>query len=241
MSARIHPSAIVDPAAQLGADVVVGPWAMIGPHCTVGDGSVIETRAVLEEHVHLGPRVTVGIGSVLGGKPQDLKFKGEVTTVEIGEGTTIREYATINRGTSESHKTTVGRNCFLMSYVHLAHDCHIGDGVIISVHQFVKIGKHSMISGGSLVRKDVPPYTKAAREPLSYEGVNSVGLRRRGFSNEQINAIQDIYRILFVKGYNTATAIKLIETEIAASRERDEILQFVRESDRGIMKGYITK
>ena len=133
MSARIHPTAVVHPDAQLADDVEVGPWAYVGPHCTVGAGSVIQMRATLEEHVHLGAKVTVGVGSVLGGRPQDLKFKGEVTTVEVGEGTTIREYATINRGTSESFKTTVGKGCFLMSYVHLAHDCHIGDGVIIDI------------------------------------------------------------------------------------------------------------
>ncbi len=177
MSAKIHPSAIVDPKAELGNDVEIGPWAYVGPNCVVGNGCTIQMRATLEEHVILAPRVTVGIGSVLGGKPQDLKFKGEVTTVEIGEGTTLREYLTINRGTSESYKTTVGKNCFLMSYVHLAHDCHVGDGVIISngtqlaghvtvhdkaiisglcaVHQFAKIGRYAFVGGMSRISKDI--------------------------------------------------------------------------------------
>jgi len=257
MSARIHPSAIVDPAAQLGTDVVVGPWAMIGPNCTVGDGSIIETRAVLEEHVHLGPRVTVGIGSVLGGKPQDLKFKGEVTTVEIGEGTTIREYATINRGTSESYKTTVGRNCFLMSYVHLAHDCHIGDGVIISnatqlaghvriddraiisglcaVHQFVKIGRHAFVGGMSRVAKDIPPYVKAVGNPVKLYGLNSVGLQRSGFAEETVAELKKAYRFFFRSEENITQALERARAELRPLPEVEAFIAFVEASGRGVV------
>ena len=193
--------------------------------------------------------------------PQDLKFRGEKTTVRIGDNTTIRECATVNRGTAARGITEVGSNCLIMAYVHVAHDCKVGDNCIIgnawqlagevfvddyaifggmtAVHQFCHIGKHVMIQGGSLIGKDVPPYVKAGRLPLSYVGVNSIGLRRRGFVNEKINEIQDIYRILFQSGLNVSDAIERIEAEMSASRERDEIIMFVRNSKRGIMKGYM--
>jgi UDP-N-acetylglucosamine acyltransferase len=259
----IQPLAYVHPSAKIAENVVIDPFVTIHKNVEIGEGTWIGPNVTIFEGVRIGKNCRIFPGASLGAIPQDLKFEGEETLTLIGDHVTIREYVTINKGTKALGHTKVGNHVLLMAYVHLAHDCVVEDHCILAnsvqlaghvsigeaailggaalVHQFVKIGKHSMISGGSLVRKDVPPYTKAAREPLSYEGVNSIGLRRRGFSNDQINAIQDIYRILFVKGYNTATAIKLIETEIAASRERDEILQFVRESDRGIMKGYLTK
>jgi UDP-N-acetylglucosamine acyltransferase len=256
MSAKIHPTAIVDPKAELGADVEIGAWAYVGPHCIVGDGSVIHMRATLEEHVILAPRVTVGIGSVLGGKPQDLKFKGEVTTVEIGEGTTLREYLTINRGTSESFKTTVGKNCFLMSYVHLAHDCHVGDGVIISngtqlaghvtvhdraiisglcaVHQFAKIGRHAFIGGCSRISKDIPPFVKAVGNPVQLYGLNSVGLQRSGFKEEVVSELKKAYRLFFRSDMNISQALEKA-SELKPFAEVQAFVEFVEASGRGVV------
>lgn len=197
---------------------------------------------------------------MISAEPQDLKFDGEITTVEIGDNTTIRECVTINRGTKDRYKTVVGKNCLIQAYSHIAHDCIIGDNCIFSnsstlaghvtvgdyvvlaglvaVHQFCTIGSHSFVTGGTLVRKDVPPYIKAAREPISYAGINSVGLRRRGYEPDKIREIQEIYRILFQKNYNTSQALEIIETEMEATPERDEIIMFVRNSSRGIMRGY---
>ena len=257
MTARIHPTAVIHPDARLADDVEVGPWAYVGPHCVVGAGSVIQMRATLEEHVHLGQRVSVGIGSVLGGKPQDLKFKGEVTTVEVGEGTTIREYATINRGTSESHRTTVGKGCFLMSYVHLAHDCHVGDGVIISngtqlaghvkiddraivsglcaVHQFAKIGRHAFVGGMSRVAKDIPPYVKAVGNPVKLYGLNSVGLQRSGFSDVTVSELKKAYRLFFRSEINISQAMERAAAELKPFPEVQAFMAFVEASGRGIV------
>ncbi len=257
MSARIHPTAVVHPDAKLADDVEVGAWAYIGPNCTVGAGSVIGMRATLEEHVHLAARVNVGIGSVLGGRPQDLKFKGEVTTVEIGEGTSIREYVTINRGTSESYKTTVGKGCFLMSYVHLAHDCHLGDGVIISngtqlaghvkiddrailsglcaVHQFGKIGRHAFVGGMSRVAKDIPPYVKAVGNPVKLYGLNTVGLQRSGFSEPVVAELKKAYRLFFRSDVNITQAIERAATDLQPFPEVQAFVAFVEASGRGIV------
>ena len=257
MSVRIHSTAIVHPDAQLADDVEVGPWAYIGPHCSVGAGSVIHMRATLEEHVHLAARVSVGVGSVLGGLPQDLKFKGEVTTVEVGEGTTIREYTTINRGTSESFKTTVGKGAFLMSYVHLAHDCHIGDGVIISngtqlaghvriddraiisglcaVHQFVKIGRHAFVGGMSRVAKDIPPFVKAVGNPVKLYGLNSVGLQRSGFSDVTVSELKKAYRLFFRSDINISQAMERAAADLQPFPEVQAFIAFVEASDRGIV------
>jgi len=250
----IHPGANIgenvkfEPFVNIAEDVVIGDNCWIGPHVTIMEGVVI------------GDNCKIFPGAVIGGIPQDLKFKGEDSIVEIGNNVTIREYCTVNRGTSANFKTEIRDNVLLMAYVHVAHDCiinrnsilannvnlaghiEIGEYAILggmtAVHQFVKIGEHVMVGGGSLVRKDIPPFVKAAREPLSYAGVNSIGLRRRGFSSEQINEIQDIYRVLFVKGYNTRQAIKIIETTLRATTERDRILEFISQADRGIMKGF---
>jgi UDP-N-acetylglucosamine acyltransferase len=208
----------------------------------------------------IGRNCRIFPGAIVGAIPQDLKFGGENSLLEIGDGVTIREYCTLNRGTKAGMVTQIGDGSLLMAYVHVAHDCiigkhciiansvglaghiHIGDHAVLgglsAVHQFVKIGEHAMVGGGSLVRKDVPPYVKAAREPLCYVGINSVGLRRRGFTSDQINHIQDIYRILYVHGNNTTKALELIEATIMASEERDRILSFIRSANRGIMKGF---
>ena len=215
------------------------------------------------EGARIGKNCSIFPGAVIAGVPQDLKFDGEETTAEIGDNTTIRECVTINRGTSNRMKTVIGENCLIMAYSHIAHDCKVGNHCIFSnnstlaghitigdhvilagmaaVHQFVTIGDHAFIAGGSLVRKDVPPFVKGAREPLSYVGINSVGLRRRGFSAEKITEIQNIYRLLYQKNYNNAQAAEIIEAEMIASPERDEILQFIRNSQRGIMKGYFQR
>src|SRR5437763_1174616 len=251
----IHPTAIVDSGAKIGANVTIGPFAMVGPDCTVGDGCVIGARATLERHVRLGANVKVGVGTILGGDPQDLKFKGEVTTVEIGANTTIREYSTINRGTSQSFKTTVGENCFIMSYVHLAHDCHIGNGVILgntvqlaghvtiedraiisgvtAVHQFVKIGKYSFIGGCSRVPKDVAPYVKAVGNPIKLFGLNSVGLERNGFPEDVRRELKRAYRLFFKSELNLSQARERAAAELNQYPEITEFLAFFDRSDRG--------
>ena len=255
MTTTIHPTAIVDKKAEIGAGVEIGPWAFVGPHCSVGAGSKLAMRATLESHVRLGENVTVGIGSVLGGLPQDLKFKGEETWVEIGDGTTIREYATVNRGTSESFKTTVGKHSFLMSYVHLAHDCHVGDHVIISngtqlaghvtvedyagisglcaVHQFTRIGQHAYIGGHSRVPKDVPPFVKAVGNPIKLYGLNSVGLQRRGFSAETLTELKKAYRLFFRSELNVTQAMARASTELTQTPEVKALITFLSESERG--------
>jgi len=257
MSGRIHPSAVIDAGAVIGADVTIGADVIVGPHCTVGDGCVIGTRAILEEYVRLGREVKVGIGTVLGGLPQDLKFKGEETWVEIGDRTTIREYSTINRGTSQSYKTTVGSDCFLMTYVHVAHDCHVGNGVIISngtqlaghvtvedkaiisgliaVHQFGKIGRYSFIGGMSRVNKDVPPYVKAVGNPIKLYGLNSIGLQRNGFSPDLIHELKKTYRLFFRSELNVAQALERARTELAMSPEVKAFVDFIDESQRGVV------
>lgn len=255
-----QPLAYVHPQAKIARNVVIEPFVTIHKHVEVGEGTWIGSNVTIMEGAKIGNNCKIFPGAVISAIPQDLKFAGEETTVEVGDNTTIREFVTINRGTKESNKTVIGNNCLLMAYVHIAHDCFIGNNCILAnatnlaghiiiddyailgglsaVHQFVNIGAHVMISGGSLVRKDVPPYTKAARDPLSFVGINSIGMRRRGFSSEKINEIQDIYRILYLKNLNVSQAIAYIETEMHATSERDEILSFIAKSSRGIMKGY---
>ena len=248
---------MVHPRADLGTGVDVGPWAMIGEGCVLGDGSVVAARATLERNVRLGARVKVGIGSVLGGDPQDLKFRGEETWVEIGDDTTIREYATINRGTAESQRTTVGRGSFLMSYVHLGHDCHVGDGVILSnavqlaghvtiedraivsglsaVHQFVRIGRHAFVGGCSRVAKDVPPYVKAVGNPIKLYGLNSVGLQRSGFGEQTLLELKRAYRLLFRSDLMLSAAVTRARAELDTSvAEVATLLDFVASSGRGV-------
>lgn len=256
----ISPLAHIDPKAKIGKNVTIEPFTMIYADVEIGDGTWIGSNVTVFDGARIGKNCKLFPGAVISAIPQDLKYEGEVTETIIGDNTVIREFVTINKGTKALGYTKVGINCLLMAYVHVAHDCVIGDHCILAngvtlaghiiidayaiigglsaVHQFVHIGSHVMISGGSLVRKDVPPFTKSAHEPLSYIGINSVGLRRRGFTNESITIIQDIYRILFQKGYSVNKALTAIEQEITASPLRDEIIQFVKTSPRGIMKGF---
>jgi len=259
----IQPLAYVNPGAKIADTVVIEPFVTIHKNVEIGEGTWIGSNVTIMEGARIGKNCRIFPGAVISAIPQDLKYQGEETTTEIGDNTTIRECVTINKGTAAKNKTVVGSNCLLMAYSHIAHDTIVGDNVIIgngsqiageviihdyailsglvAVHQFVNIGPHVMISGGSMVRKDVPPYTKAAREPLSYEGVNSIGLRRRGFTSEKIAEIQEIYRNLYLRGLNNAKALTKIETEMPATQERDEIISFIRASDRGVMKGYISR
>lgn len=257
MTNRIHSSAMIDADAVIGKDVTIGPGVIIGPRCTVGDGCVIDTRAILVENVRLGAEVKIGVGTVLGGLPQDLKFKGEETWVEVGDRTTIREYSTVNRGTSQSYRTTVGSDCFLMTYVHLAHDCHVGNGVIISngtqlaghvtiedkaiisglcaIHQFGKIGRYCFIGGMARVNKDVPPYVKAVGNPIKLYGLNSIGLQRNGFTPEVILELKKAYRLFFRSELNITQALEAARKELAMGPEVQAFVDFVDESQRGIV------
>ncbi|MCZ8022324.1 MAG: acyl-ACP--UDP-N-acetylglucosamine O-acyltransferase [Cytophagales bacterium] len=255
-----YPLANVHPEAKIGANVTIEPFATVQKDVVIEDGCWIGPGAILWEGTRLGKNVKIYPGASVSSIPQDLKFSGEKTETFIGDNTVIREYVTISRGTVDKMKTVIGKNCLLMAYVHVAHDCIIGNNCILvntvqvaghvtiddwaiiggasALHQFVKVGAHVMLSGGSLVRKDVPPFTKAAREPLTYAGINTVGLKRRGFTTEKINEIQEIYRYVFMKGLNNSKALEMIEAELPASEERDIIIKFIRESERGIMKGY---
>ncbi|MBC8172416.1 MAG: acyl-ACP--UDP-N-acetylglucosamine O-acyltransferase [Chitinophagales bacterium] len=255
-----QPLAYVHPQAQIADNVVVEPFAFISKDVEIGEGTWIGPNTTIMPHTKIGKNCRIFPGAVIGAVPQDLKYANEKTQVLIGDNTTIRECVTIHRGTKYAEKTVVGDNCLLMAYVHLAHDCLLGNHVIlansvalaghvevgdwvimegiVAVQQFIKVGQHAFIAGGSLVRKDVPPYVKAAREPLSYVGVNSIGLRRRGFSSETIQQIQDIYRLLFVRGYNISKALSIIEAELPASPERDIIVTFIRNSKGGVMKSF---
>ncbi len=255
-----HNLSYIDPEAKLAANVVVEPFSVIHKNVVIGEGTWIGSNVTIFEGTIIGKNCRIFPGAVLGAVPQDLKFEGEQTTVTIGDGTTLRECVTINRGTKDKFTTAIGSNCLLMAYTHIAHDCLVGNNVIIAngvqmaghvtvednarigglsaIHQFVNIGRHVMIEGGSMVSKDVPPFVKAGRYPLAYEGVNSVGLRRSGFTSEKINEIQDIFRVLFVHNRNITTAIRKVEMEMSASAERDEILGFIKGSDRGVLKGF---
>lgn len=256
-----QPLAYIHPAAKIAPSVVIDPFVTIEQNVEIGEGTRIGSNVTIMEGARIGKNCTIFPGAVISGIPQDLKFCGEETLAIIGDNTTIRECVTINRGTASKGKTVVGSNCLIMAYSHVAHDCVVGDNVIISnatqiagevvvdnfavigggtlIHQFCHIGPHVMIQGGALVNKDIPPYVKAAREPISYAGVNSIGLRRRGFSNDTIREIQDIYRYLYLSGYNNSDAVERIEAELPAIKERDEIIMFVRNSKRGIIKGYV--
>jgi UDP-N-acetylglucosamine acyltransferase len=255
-----QPLAYVHPQAKIARNVVIEPFTTIHANVEIGSGTWIGSNVTIMEGARIGENCRIFPGAVISAIPQDLKFNDEETTVEIGNNVTIRECVTINRGTSDRHKTVIGDNCLVMAYCHIAHDCIVGNNCIFSnnstlaghvtigdnvvlagmvaVHQFASVGNHAFVTGGSLVRKDVPPFVKAAREPLSYVGINSIGLRRRGFTTEKIREIQDIYRILFQKNYNNSQAIEIIEAEMEATSERDEIMQFIKDSHRGIMKGY---
>lgn len=256
MTSRIHPTAIVDPTAVLGREVEIGPFAIVGPACRVGDRCRIGPRATLERNVRLAPEVRVGQGSILGGDPQDLKYQGEESWVEVGEGSVIREYATINRGTSATGVTRVGSRCFVMSYVHLAHDCHIGDNVniangtqlaghvtihdraslsgLVAVHQFTTIGSFAFVGGMSRVNQDIPPFVKAVGNPIGLYGLNSIGLQRAGFPPETVSALKRLYRLFFNSELNFSQAIDRARTEVPPLPEVEKFLEFVSSSQRGV-------
>lgn len=253
----IHRTALVDPKAHLGQDVSIGPYAIIGPRVTVGDGCTVAAHAVLERNVKLGAGVKLGYGAVIGNDPQDLKYQGDETWVEIGDGTVVREYCTVNRGTSATGKTTIGERCFLMSYVHVAHDCVIGHDVIIAnavqmaghvtiddraiisglvpIHQFVRIGTFAFVGGGSRVNQDVPPYTKAVGNPVHLYGLNSVGLQRAGFSPELKLALKRAYRLLFNSDLTVTQGIARARAEMPVGPEVELFLRFIESSQRGVL------
>ena len=253
----------IDSQAKLAKNVVVEPFVTIEKNVEIGSGTWIGSNVTIMEGARIGKNCEIFPGAVISAIPQDLKFEGEESLAIIGDNTVIRECATINRATKATGKTEVGDNCLIMAYAHIAHDCKVGNNSIIvnnvalgghveigdyaivgglsAIHQFVKIGNHAMISGGSLVRKDVPPFVKAGREPLSFVGINSIGLRRRSFSDEEIGEIQEIYRVLYQKNYNNTQAINKIEIDFKVSKNRDEIIDFVKNSGRGIMRGYNQK
>jgi UDP-N-acetylglucosamine acyltransferase len=249
----------IDPAARVAEKVDIGPFTTIAGDVEIGEGTWIGPNVTIMDGARIGSNCRIFPGAVISAIPQDLKFEGEKTTVEIGDYTTIRECCTLNRGTRDRMTTRVGSNCLLMAYVHLAHDVLVGDNCIIAnsaniaghvviedwvvvegvvaMQQFIRIGQHAFVAGGSLVRKNVPPYVKAAREPLSYAGVNTVGLRRRGFANETIAHIEDVYRMIYVHNSNMSRALHAAELELPNTTEKEIILDFIRMSDKGIIRG----
>ena len=251
----IHPDAVI------GKNVTISPFVTIEKNVVIGDNTFIYPNAVILSGARIGKNCQIFPGAVISAIPQDLKFKGEETTAEIGDNTTVRECATVNRGTVAKGKTLVGSNCLLMAYSHVAHDCIIKDSVILGnatqlagevevddyailsggtlVHQFCRIGMHAMTQGGSRVSKDIPPYIIVGRDPIIYSGINVVGLRRRGFDNETISAIQEIYRVLYQCGMNNKDAVKFIEENIPMSLEKEIIITFIANSQRGIVRGYM--
>lgn len=255
-----HQFSVIHPGARIADDVEVGPFTTIDDNVEIGEGTRIGSNVTILSGARIGRGCTIFPGAVVGAIPQDLKFKGEDTTAVVGDGTTLRECVTVNRGTAAKGSTIVGNNCLIMAYSHVAHDCRVGNGVIISnasqlagevevddcavigggslIHQFCHIGSYVMLQGGALVNKDIPPFILAAREPISYAGVNVIGLRRRGFSAEAIETIREIYRVLFNTGLPVSEAAELIARDIPDGAEKKMILDFVNASTRGILKGY---
>jgi UDP-N-acetylglucosamine acyltransferase len=250
--------AFIHPDARLGNEVIIEPFAYIAGNVIIGDGTWIGPNATIMDGARIGKNCKIFPSSVVSGIPQDLKFRGEDTTAEIGDNSTIREGVTVNRGTAAMGKTVVGSGCLLMAYSHIGHDCFIGNNCIIGnssglagevkvddwailsggtlVHQFARIGAHVMIGGGAKVRTDVPPFIKADRDPLSYLGLNSVGLTRRGFDKERIDEIHNIYRVIYQSGMNNAQSLEQVEKQFISSPDRDYILEFIRKSERGIIR-----
>lgn len=262
MANNIHPMTNIHPEAKIGDNVTIEAFSTVTGDVVIGDGTWIGPNVTIMDGARIGKNCKIFPGAVISAIPQDLKFAGEKTITEIGDNTTIRECVTVNRGTKDRFKTVIGSNCLIMAYVHVAHDCLLGNNIIlancvnlaghveiedfaileglVAVQQFVRIGQHTFVAGGSLVRKNVPPFTKAAREPLSYVGINSVGLRRRGYTNDQILQIEDIYRTIYVRGLNVTSAIAIVEQEAPASKEKDIITNFIKSSTNGIMRGIPT-
>ena len=255
----ISPLAHVDPAAQIGAGVHIEPFAYVAADVVIGDGTWIGPHVTVLDGARIGKDCKIFPGAVISGIPQDLKFAGERTTAEVGDRSVIRECVTINRGTSDRKRTAVGTDCLLMAYTHVAHDALLGNHVIVAnsgniaghvtvedwviiegmvgIQQFVTIGQHAFVAGGSLVRKNIPPFIKAAREPLSYIGVNSIGLRRRGFTQERVLRIEDIYRTLYVQNGNLTQALKIADAELPAGEDKKTVLDFIARSDKGVIRG----
>ena len=255
----IHKFAVVHPDAKIAESAEIGPFCNVEADVEIGEGTVLISNVTVMSGSRIGKNNRIFPGAVIGAIPQDLKFVGEYTTLELGDNNTIRECVTLNRGTASRGKTVIGSNNLIMAYCHVGHDCVLGNHLVISnatqiageveiddwaviggasaILQFSKIGCHSMTSGQSPVQRDVPPYAKAGRNPISYVGINSVGLRRRGFSDEIINRISDCYRIIYMRGLNTTHALETLEAEIPQCPERDEIIRFVKASQHGIMKG----
>lgn len=256
MNQRIHGTVLIDPSACIGDDVEIGPFTIVGPGVTIGSGCRIAARVTLEQNVRLGSGVHVGTGSILGGPPQDLKYAGEPTWVEVGDGTRIREFTTVNRATNPARPTSVGRNCFIMTYVHLAHDCHIGDGVImangtqlaghvtvedfvvisglVAVHQFARIGEYAFIGGMTRVSQDIPPFVKAVGNPVELYGLNTIGLQRHSFPAATVATLKRAYRLCFNSDLNLGQALERARTDLPPTPEVDRFLEFVSSSQRGV-------
>lgn len=256
----IQPLAFVHSDAKIAKNVVIEPFSSIYKDVEIGEGTWIGSNVIIMEGARIGKNCKIFPGAVISAEPQDLKYKGEKSLTIIGDNTVLRECVTVSRGTSDKMKTVIGENCLIMAYSHIAHDCEVGNNCIFSnnttlaghinvgdyvvmagmtaVHQFCSIGNHAFVTGGSLVRKDIPPFVKVARDPLSYVGINSVGLRRRGFSSDKIAEIQNIYRVIFQNKLNITQALSVVEAEFEATPERDEIIQFIQSSMRGVMRGF---
>ncbi len=257
MPNAIDNRAVVSPKAQIGNDVTIGPFTIIEDDVVIGNGTTIASHALLANGTRIGKECRIHHGAVLGTAPQDLKFRGEITTLEIGDHTTVREYATLNRGTHDRMKTTIGNHCFIMAYAHVAHDCAIGNHVILAnsvnmaghviiedytvigglvpIHQFVRVGRHSMIGGGFRVPKDVPPYILAGQEPLAFQGLNIVGLKRRNFSQESLDNLEKAYRFIYDSQLNVSQAVERIKSELTLTDEVRNVIEFIERSKRGII------
>lgn len=259
MNVVIDPRAIVSEKAQLGGNISIGPFSIVEDNVIIGEGTHIASAALIANGARIGKECRIHHGAVVGTIPQDLKFHGEQTLIEVGDHTTIREYATLNRGTSERGKTTVGHHCFIMAYAHIAHDCSIGNHVILAnsvnmaghvsiedhvviggmvpIHQFVRIGCHAMVGGGYRVTKDIPPYILAGHEPLTFQGLNIVGLKRRSFSPETISQLEKLYDLIYRSQYNVTQAVAKIKTDFPMSEEILHVIDFIQNSKRGIIWG----
>ena len=257
----ISPLAYIHPEAKIGENVTVDPFAFIDKNVEIGDGTLIMSNANIRYGARIGKNCRIFPGAVIAAIPQDLKFQGEETTAVVGDNTTVRECVTINRGTSAKGETRVGNNCLLMAYSHIAHDCILKNNIIIGnstqiageveiddfailsggclVHQFTRVGRNVMVQGGTRFGKDLPPYIMAGREPVTYAGLNLVGMRRHGFSADKINEINEIYRYIYQSGFNTSDALANIEKDLEPTPERDLIINFIKSSSRGIVRGYL--
>ncbi|MDT8368337.1 MAG: acyl-ACP--UDP-N-acetylglucosamine O-acyltransferase [Longimicrobiales bacterium] len=255
---EVHPTAIVDDGAEVGPGVVIGPWSIVGPEVRIGAGTVIGPHVLIEQRTTLGERCRISKGAVLGTDPQDLKFGGEETWLHLGSDTVIREFATLNRGTAATGRTRVGSDCVIMAYAHVAHDCEIGDHVIVSnavnmaghveiadwaivggvtpIHQFVRIGTHAFVGGGSRIPQDVPPFCRVAGNPPKLYGLNSVGLERRGFTEEVRRALKEAYRIVLLRGLTVRRGIEAARSAVPGTPEVEHFLDFIASSERGITR-----